>query len=93
MSAMRDLPAQMQSVKPGHWQSGVGKTLRGRRIALHGNGRVAKAVATYAKAFGMDVVWWSSEAGRERVGQDGETVADSREAFFHSVMWCLFMFA
>lgn len=82
MAGMRDLPTQMQSTKAGNWQAGVGKTLRGRRIGLYGYGRIAKAVAGYAKAFGMEVVWWSSGEGRARARHDGEIVADSRQAFF-----------
>ncbi len=60
MSAMRDLPRQMASAKAGTWQAGVGKTLRGRTLGLYGYGRIAQAVAGYARAFGMDVVWWAS---------------------------------
>lgn len=82
MAAMRQLPAQMASAKAGSWQSSVGKTLNGRRLGLYGYGRIAKAVACYAEAFGMDVVWWSSERGRERALADGANVAPSREAFF-----------
>lgn len=82
MAAMRQLPAQMASVKAGGWQMGVGKTLRGRRLGLYGYGRIAKAVAGYARAFGMEVVWWSSDEGRSRAAADGEMVAASREAFF-----------
>jgi D-3-phosphoglycerate dehydrogenase len=82
MAGMRQLPAQMASVKAGHWQMGVGKTLRGRRLGLYGYGRIAKAVAGYAEAFGMNVVWWSSDEGRKRVKAEGAVNADSREAFF-----------
>ncbi|WP_424830358.1 D-2-hydroxyacid dehydrogenase family protein [Ruegeria sp.] len=82
MAGMRDLPAQMISAKAGHWQAGVGKTLRGRQLGLYGYGRIARAVAGYAKAFGMDVVWWSSEEGRTRAQADSAEVAPSREAFF-----------
>lgn len=82
MAAMRQLPAQMVATKAGKWQMGVGKTLRGRRLGLYGYGRIAKAVAEYAQAFGMEVVWWSSEAGRARAKADGVTVASSRKAFF-----------
>ncbi|WP_193142119.1 D-2-hydroxyacid dehydrogenase family protein [Meridianimarinicoccus sp. MJW13] len=84
LAAMRQIPAQVASVKAGTWQMGVGKTLRGRRIGLYGYGRIARAVAGYARAFGMDVVWWSSDAGRARARADGEMIADSREAFFGS---------
>ncbi|WP_171128445.1 MULTISPECIES: D-2-hydroxyacid dehydrogenase family protein [unclassified Ruegeria] len=82
MAGMRDLPAQMASVKAGHWQAGVGKTLRGRQLGFYGYGRIARAVAGYAEAFGMNVVWWSSEEGRARAQADGVQVAHSREAFF-----------
>lgn len=82
MAAMRQIPAQMASTKAGNWQMGVGKTLHGRRLGVYGYGRIGRAVASYAKAFGMDVVWWSSEEGRARAVADGATVAESREAFF-----------
>ncbi|WP_299928713.1 D-2-hydroxyacid dehydrogenase family protein [uncultured Pelagimonas sp.] len=82
MAGMRDLPAQMASTKAGTWQAGVGKTLRGRTIGLFGYGRIARTVATYAEAFGMNVVWWSSDEGRARAKADGARVAESRDAFF-----------
>ena len=82
LAGMRDLPVQMRSAKEGRWQAGVGKTLRGRMIGLYGYGRIGRAVAGYAKAFGMRVAWWSSEEGRARAAADGETLAESREAFF-----------
>lgn len=82
MAVMRDIPAQMQSLRQGQWQMGVGRSLHGRRIGLYGYGRIAKAVANYARAFGMEVVWWGSEDGRARAAADGETVAASRAEFF-----------
>lgn len=82
LAAMRQLPQQMASVKSGAWQMGVGRSLRGRRLGLYGYGRIGRVVADYARAFGMDVVWWASEAGRARALADGETVAESRASFF-----------
>lgn len=82
LNAMRQLPQQMASVKAGQWQSGVGKSLRGRTLGLYGYGRIGQAVAGYAEAFGMQVQWWSSEAGRARAQADGARVAPSRQAFF-----------
>ena len=82
LSAMRDIPRQMASLQAGTWQTGVGKTLHGRRIGLYGYGRIGKQVAQYARAFGMEVVWWGSDAGRARAAADGESVAASRNAFF-----------
>ncbi len=82
LAAARQLPEQFASVKAGRWQAGVGRTLRGRKLGLYGYGRIAKAVAGYARAFGMDVVWWGSKAGRARAEADGQSVAASREEFF-----------
>lgn len=82
LASLRQIPQQMASLRSGNWQAGVGKTLRGRTLGLYGYGRIARAVAGYAQAFGMNVVWWGSEAGRERALADGQTVAASRQAFF-----------
>ena len=82
LAAMRQIPQQMASLRAGHWQMGVGKTLRGRTLGLYGYGRIARTVAGYARAFGMNVVWWASDDSRARALADGEQVADSRETFF-----------
>lgn len=82
LSAMRQIPQQMASAKAGNWQIGVGKSVRGRTLGLYGYGRIAQAVAGYARAFGMNVVWWGSEDGRARATATGETVATSRTDFF-----------
>ena len=85
LAALRQLPQQMASAKLGHWQMGVGRTLRGRTVGLLGYGRIGRVVADYLRAFGASVVWWGSEAGRARALADGETVASSRAAFFSNV--------
>lgn len=82
LASARDLPAQQASLRAGRWQAGVGRTLRGRTLGLYGYGRIARAVAGYAEALGMAVVWWGSEAGRARAAAEGQAVAASREAFF-----------
>lgn len=82
LASYRQIPQQAASLKAGAWQSGVGRTLRGRTLGLYGYGRIAGAVADYAKALGMKVQWWASDDGRARAAGDGETVAPSREAFF-----------
>ena len=34
LAAMRQIPQQMASLRAGHWQMGVGRTLRGRPLGL-----------------------------------------------------------
>lgn len=82
LAAARQLPKQIASLKAGTWQAGVGQTLAGRTLGLYGYGRIGQAVAGYATAFEMDVVWWGSEDGRRRAALDGQRVAANREAFF-----------
>ncbi len=82
LASYRQIPQQVASLQAGNWQMGVGRTLRGRKLGLYGYGRIAQAVADYAKAIGIQVQWWSSDEGRARARADGETVAESREAFF-----------
>ncbi|MBW4709728.1 D-2-hydroxyacid dehydrogenase family protein [Roseobacter sp. YSTF-M11] len=82
LASYRQIPEQVASIRAGRWQSGVGRTLRGRTLGLYGYGRIGQAVAGYAKAIGMKVQWWASDEGRRRARADGERVADSRDAFF-----------
>ena len=82
LSAMRQIPQQMAALKSGQWQIGVGSSLRGKTLGLYGYGRIAEAVATYAKAFDMNVLVWAREASREKARRDGLEVAASKSEFF-----------
>jgi D-3-phosphoglycerate dehydrogenase len=82
LASARQIPQQMAALKAGAWQMAPGQTLAGRTLGLYGYGRIAKQVAIYAQAFGMNVVWWSSEEGRTRAMSEGASVAASRKAFF-----------
>lgn len=82
LAAMRQIPQQMRSLQAGRWQIGVGNTLRGRTLGIHGYGRIGATVAGYGRAFGMNVLVWAREASRQRAEADGYAVAGSREAFY-----------
>lgn len=82
LTSVRQIPQQMANMKAGLWQMGVGKTLHGKCLGLYGYGRIAKIVAKYADAFGMEVIWWASKQGRSRAIADGLVVAASRQEFF-----------
>jgi D-3-phosphoglycerate dehydrogenase len=82
LSAMRQIPQQMASLKAGTWQIGVGDTLRGKTLGIYGYGRIGSVVAGYGKAFGMKVLVWSGEEAQERARADGYSAARSKEAFF-----------
>jgi len=82
LAAMRQIPQQVNALKEGRWQVGVGNTLRGKTLGIYGYGRIGKVIAEYGKAFGMKVVIWAREDSRERAQNDGYSVAVSKEAFF-----------
>ena len=82
IAAMRDIPMQMESLKAGKWQAGVGSTLRGKTLGIFGYGKIGAVVAGYGKAFGMKVLVWSRDASQAKARADGHAVAGSREAFF-----------
>ena len=82
LASYRQIPEQVQSMKSGNWQSGVGRTLRGRTLGLYGFGRIAGAVETYAKAIGLNVQYWASDSGRARAMTAGARVAQDRASFF-----------
>ncbi len=77
LAAMRRIPQQMASLKRGDWQAGVGYTLRGKTLGIHGYGRIGAVVAGYGRAFGMRVMAWR---GRHRWSARGRTATPSPRA-------------
>jgi D-3-phosphoglycerate dehydrogenase len=94
MAGMRRLPQYISNLKHGAWQQsglknstmpvnfGVGMVLHQKTMGIWGFGKIGQLVAGYAKAFGMKVVIWGSEASRALAQQQGYESALSREAFF-----------
>jgi D-3-phosphoglycerate dehydrogenase len=84
LSAMRQIPQQVASLKAGTWQAGVGRTVSFKTLGIYGYGRIGKVVAGYGHAFGMNVVIWASERSRAKAEADGIAVPDSKDAFFET---------
>jgi D-3-phosphoglycerate dehydrogenase / 2-oxoglutarate reductase len=82
IAGMRRIPQQVASMKAGHWQDGVGHSLRHKTLGIYGYGRIGKVVADYGRAFGMDVLFWASRESRQKAQAEGEAVAESRPSFF-----------
>jgi len=82
LAAARQVPQQMAALKAGHWQIGVGTTVRGKTLGIYGWGRIGAVVAGYGKAFGMNVLVWARETSLERARADGWATAPSKDAFF-----------
>jgi D-3-phosphoglycerate dehydrogenase len=82
LAATRRIPQQMASLQAGTWQTGVGDGLRGKTLGIFGYGRIGGTVAGYGKAFGMDVVAWSSAQSLQRARDDGYRAAPDKASFF-----------
>lgn len=82
LAAARQIPQQMASLRAGHWQCGVGTTLRGKTLGIFGYGRIGRAIADYGRAFGMDVLIWARPSSLDRARAEGFAAAASAEAFF-----------
>jgi len=90
MAASRKIVPYATNLKDGLWQTastnptlnGVGRVLHGRTLGLWSYGKIGKLVAGYARAFGMRVVVWGSDASRQAAIADGLEAAPSREALF-----------
>jgi len=90
MAASRKIVSYANNLKDGLWQTasvnpalnGVGRVLHGRTLGLWSYGRIGKLVAGYARAFGMRVLVWGSEASRAAALADGLEAAPSRDALF-----------
>lgn len=84
LAAERQIPQQMAALKAGRWQTGVGNSLRGRTLGIHGYGRIGSAVAGYGRAFGMQVLVWARPESLAQARADGYAVAAGKQAFFES---------
>jgi len=82
LCSFRQIPQQMASLKAGTWQIGVGSTLRNKTLGIFGYGRIGAAVASYGRAFGMNVVVWARPNSLVRAKAEGYLVAPSKLAFF-----------
>jgi D-3-phosphoglycerate dehydrogenase len=84
LAAMRQIPQQASALKSGRWQIGVGQSLRGKTLGIHGYGRIGAVVAGYGKAFGMKVLVWARPTSLSRAIADGHAAAASKAEFFES---------
>jgi phosphoglycerate dehydrogenase-like enzyme len=81
LAAARNLPAQVQSMRSGGWQLGLGTSVRGRTLGVLGLGNIGRQVAAFAHAFGMPVVAWSPNLTAERAAEHQVTAVSKDQLF------------
>ena len=78
LALMRQLPDAVAAVRNGSWPRNcfLGHQLSGKTLGILGYGRLGKMVAEYGKAFGMNVIWYDTDAnvhaapGTKRVSEE-----------------------
>ena len=78
LALTRHVVAEDRALREGRWQTKLGFALKGKKLGILGLGRLGGRVATYAQAFGMEVIAWSqnltdaraAELGCRRVDKD-----------------------
>jgi len=80
LAAARRVPASDRALREGRWlaygQLGTMRRLRGSVLGLLGFGRIARAVATRARAFGMDLLVHDPGVGDDVLDAAGARRAD-----------------
>ena len=70
-SLARGLTHEIEAVRSGGWQIGLGRDLRGATLGVIGLGRLGALVAGFGQAFGMNVLAWSENLTEQRAAEVG----------------------
>jgi phosphoglycerate dehydrogenase-like enzyme len=79
LTLARGIVDQVESVREGGWQVGLGRDLLGSTLGVIGLGRLGSQVARLGQDFGMDVLAWSQNLTRERAAEVGVSLASMDE--------------
>lgn len=77
----RQLLTEVESVRQGGWQVGLGRELAGLTLGLVGLGRLGERVARLAQAYDMEVIAWSENLTAQRCAAVGVRRADKDDLF------------
>ena len=81
MAAKRNLLAEANALRAGHWQQGLGGDLHGKTLGILGLGSIGQKVAGFGQAFGMRVIAWSENLTPERAAAVGVTHVSKQQLF------------
>jgi len=84
MGITRNLVSEVNSVRQGGWQVGLGSDLHGKTLGILGLGAIGQWIARYGLAFGMKVIAWSENLTAERAAESGVTYVSKQELFEQS---------
>jgi D-3-phosphoglycerate dehydrogenase / 2-oxoglutarate reductase len=82
LAALRHISQEVARLRAGQWQATLGTGLRGRTLGIWGYGRIGSLVASYGRAFAMNVLVWGREGSLSRARADGYATAADRRSLF-----------
>lgn len=77
----RGLPKEINAMKQGGWQVGIGRDLQGATLGVLGLGRLGSKIAGFGRTFGMNIVAWSQNLTDEQA-QATDVRKVSKQALF-----------
>jgi phosphoglycerate dehydrogenase-like enzyme len=81
LAIVRNLPAELTSVRDGGWQVKVGEDLRDKTLGILGLGKIGAAVGSVGQAFGMNVIAWSQNLTQQTAAERGARLVTKEELF------------
>jgi phosphoglycerate dehydrogenase-like enzyme len=84
LALARKVPAEDANMRQGGWQTTIGTDIAGTTLGLVGLGNLGKQMVPVAKAFGMDVVAWSTNLDPEEARAAGAEPVTKDELFERS---------
>jgi len=82
LASMRYIPQEANALREGRWQTRFGRGLRGLTLGVFGYGWIGALVASYGRAFDMNVLVWGRAGSLERAQDAGFRTASTQQAFF-----------
>jgi len=82
LASMRYIPQEAAALREGRWQTRFGRGLRGLTLGVFGYGWIGALVASYGRAFDMNVLIWGREGSLQRARDAGYATAPDQRSFF-----------
>jgi len=82
LAAMRGIVHENRKLREGHWQTMLGRSIRGRTVGIHGYGKIGRLVAKLVRAFGAEVLAFGREQSLAAARDDGIAAAASARALY-----------
>ena len=89
LALARNLVHEVNAVRGGGWQQGIGVNLAGKTLAVLGLGNIGSEVARIGCAFGMRVIAWSEHLTPEAAAAGNATWVSKEELFAQADFLCI----